>query len=119
MPSQITGGQKLEEPTTVFYDEQEKEVFLADCKFFGVLDDNINAMLECYLNMSEIMNIELFLHVLSAAAARPMPSGSISKLPSKTVKLKLNAQNKLLSTPYFCNTEIFQTIFVHVEIYGN
>jgi hypothetical protein len=35
-----------------------------------------------------------------------------------TEKLELIVQNKSLNTPYFCNPEVFQTIFLHIEVYG-
>ena len=37
----------------------------------------------------------------------------------KTVKLDVITQNKLLNAPHFCDPEIFQTIFVYVEVYGD
>jgi hypothetical protein len=53
-PSQITEGKKLVEPTIVSDDEDNGEGFLTDCENSGCLDDNSNAIIECYLNLPKI-----------------------------------------------------------------
>lgn len=40
-------------------DEDDKEAFLMDCKFSGLLDDDINTILECYLNLPEIPDLHV------------------------------------------------------------
>jgi hypothetical protein len=54
MPSQIAEGKKLIEPTLVSDDKDDKEAFLMDCSYSGMLDEDINAILECYLNLPEM-----------------------------------------------------------------
>jgi len=47
-------GMKLIEPVIVSGDEGDEEAFLADCNYSGILDDDINVMLECFINLIEI-----------------------------------------------------------------
>ena len=35
----------------------------------------------------------------------------------KPVEIELITLNKLLNTSYFCNPEVFQTIFLHIEVF--
>jgi hypothetical protein len=78
------GGKKLVETVIEFDDEDDKEAFLAECHYSGMLDDGINAMLEFYLNLPEIMDPAqnpfsfACLH-MQTAAARPTTSGPTSK----------------------------------------
>jgi hypothetical protein len=55
MPFQITEGKKLIEPANISVEEDDEEAFLADCEYSGIIDDDIHTMLECYLNLPEIL----------------------------------------------------------------
>ena len=54
MQSQIMEGKKLVEPTISSDDKDDVEAFLTDYEYSSILDDNINVMLKCYLNLPEI-----------------------------------------------------------------
>ena len=54
MPSQISEGKKLIKPAIASDDEDDKEAFIMDCCYSSMLDEDINAALECYLNLLEI-----------------------------------------------------------------
>jgi hypothetical protein len=53
MPAQITEGKKLIEPTFFEADDNDK-AFLANNEYSGILDDDVNAMLEFFPNLPEI-----------------------------------------------------------------
>ena len=55
-PSHIVGGKKLVETVIVSDDEDDNEAFLAEYGYSGMLDDGINAMLEFYLNLPDILD---------------------------------------------------------------
>lgn len=52
--SQIMERKKLIETIIVSDNEDDEETFLMDCKLSGILDEAINTIFECYLNLLEI-----------------------------------------------------------------
>jgi len=54
MPSQNAEGKNRVVSVIISDNEDNKGTFLTDCEYSNILDDSINDVLECYLNLSEV-----------------------------------------------------------------